>query len=69
MKKIESLPLVIGLPGTTVTDDDMALLERVRPAGVILFSRNIETPEQTRKLVTGLALMVLEIVVGESLAI
>ncbi|MFC2144186.1 glycoside hydrolase family 3 N-terminal domain-containing protein [Acidobacteriota bacterium] len=54
MKRTEMLPLVVGLPGTTVTDDDMALLERVRPAGVILFSRNIETPEQTRKLVTGL---------------
>ena len=54
MKRIESLPLVVGLPGTAVTDDDMALLERVRPAGVILFSRNIETPEQTRELVAGL---------------
>jgi len=53
MKKT-NLPLVIGLPGTTVTDDDMSLLERVRPAGVILFSRNIETPEQTRKLVSNL---------------
>jgi beta-N-acetylhexosaminidase len=53
MKRI-NLPLVIGLPGTTVTDDDMSLLERVRPAGVILFSRNIETPEQTRKLVSDL---------------
>jgi len=52
--KRTNLPLVIGLPGTTVTDDDMSLLERVRPAGVILFSRNIETPEQTRKLVSDL---------------
>jgi len=52
--KRTNLPLVIGLPGTTVADDDMSLLERVRPAGVILFSRNIETPEQTRKLVSDL---------------
>jgi len=52
--KRTNLPLVIGLPGTTVTDGDMSLLERVRPAGVILFSRNIETPEQTRKLVSDL---------------
>jgi beta-N-acetylhexosaminidase len=51
MRKTELLPLVVGLPGTTVTDDDMAMLDRVRPAGVILFSRNIETPEQTRELV------------------
>ncbi len=54
MRKTESLPLVVGLPGTTVTDDDRALLERVRPAGVILFSRNIETPDQVRELVNGL---------------
>jgi len=51
MQATELLPLVVGLPGTTVTDDDMAMLDRVRPAGVILFSRNIETPEQTRELV------------------
>jgi beta-N-acetylhexosaminidase len=54
MKRIDDLPLVVGLPGTTVSEDDRALLERVRPAGVILFSRNIETPEQTRELVAGL---------------
>jgi beta-N-acetylhexosaminidase len=54
MRKIDVLPLVVGLPGTTITADDRALLERVRPAGVILFSRNIETPEQTRALVTSL---------------
>jgi len=54
MNGTDSLPLVVGLPGTTVTDDDMALLERVRPAGVILFSRNIETPNQVRELVSGL---------------
>ena len=54
MRKTESLPLVVGLPGTTVTEDDRTLLERVRPAGVILFSRNIETPDQARELVAGL---------------
>ncbi len=54
MKRTDFLPLVVGLPGTTVTDDDKALLERVRPAGVILFSRNIETPAQTRELVADL---------------
>jgi len=54
MRKTEFLPLVVGLPGTRVTEDDIALLERVRPAGVILFSRNIETPQQARELVTGL---------------
>ena len=50
MKRTEMLPMVVGLPSTTVSDDDRALLERVRPAGVILFSRNIETPDQVRAL-------------------
>jgi beta-N-acetylhexosaminidase len=54
MKRTDLFPLVVGLPGTTVTDDDRALLERARPAGVILFSRNIETPDQTRELVARL---------------
>jgi beta-N-acetylhexosaminidase len=54
MRRIESLPLVVGLPGTTVTNEDRALLERVRPAGIILFSRNFETPDQARELVANL---------------
>ena len=54
MRKTESLPLVIGLPGTTVSDNDRALIERVRPAGIILFPRNIETPDQARELVASL---------------
>ncbi len=54
MKKTEFLPLVVGLPGTTVSEEDKALLERARPVGVILFQRNIETPDQTRELVASL---------------
>jgi beta-N-acetylhexosaminidase len=54
MKTTDGLPLVVGLPGTTLTDGDRAMLERVRPAGVILFSRNIENPDQVRGLITGL---------------
>ena len=50
MKTTEGLPLVVGLPGTTLTDADRATLEFVRPAGAILFSRNIESPEQVREL-------------------
>ena len=54
MKRTDSLPLVVGLPGTEITDDDTALLERVRPAGVILFVRNFESPDQARELVANL---------------
>jgi len=45
------MPLVVGLPGTTLGAEEKVILERVQPAGVILFSRNISTPEQVRKLV------------------
>jgi beta-N-acetylhexosaminidase len=57
MRKTETLPLVVGISGTTVTDEDTALLEKVRPAGVILFARNIESPDQVRELVTGLEVL------------
>lgn len=54
MKTTDGLPLVVGLPGTTLTDTDRSMFENVRPAGVILFSRNIETPDQVRELITAL---------------
>ncbi len=35
-----------GLPGTTLDEDTEALIRNYNPAGVILFSRNIENPLQ-----------------------
>ncbi len=49
--KTDPLPLVVGVPGTVLDDADLAVLQRVHPAGVILFTRNIETAEQARALV------------------
>jgi beta-N-acetylhexosaminidase len=43
-------PLLLGIPGTELTPADAALFRRIQPAGYILFSRNIATPQQTRKL-------------------
>jgi beta-N-acetylhexosaminidase len=40
----------IGLPGTEVDAEARELIEEIRPGGIILFGRNIETPEQVRKL-------------------
>lgn len=40
----------IGLQGTELSADARALLTEVNPGGVILFGRNVETPEQVRKL-------------------
>jgi beta-N-acetylhexosaminidase len=54
MKRTDTLPLVVGIPGTTITDQDRKMHERARPVGVILFPRNIETPDQVRQLVADL---------------
>jgi beta-N-acetylhexosaminidase len=42
--------LVVGLAGAELTNLERAWLKLVRPAGVILFRRNIENAAQTRKL-------------------
>ena len=42
--------LVVGLAGTELTDLERAWLKLVRPAGIILFRRNIENAKQTRAL-------------------
>src|SRR6185295_7895903 len=40
----------IGFQGTFLGPDLRALLDRVRPGGLILFSRNIESAAQVRSL-------------------
>ncbi len=42
--------LVVGLEGTELTNLERAWLKLVRPAGIILFRRNIEDAKQTRAL-------------------
>ncbi len=42
--------LVVGFDGAGMTPCLTSLLKRVQPAGVILFARNIKTPEQTWRL-------------------
>lgn len=52
--RIDELPLVVGLPGLAVEPEERRILERVRPTGVILFSRNIGSTDQVRELVAAL---------------
>jgi beta-N-acetylhexosaminidase len=52
--RAESLPLVVGLPGPSLDAETESVLERVRPAGVILFARNVESTDQVRDLVSSL---------------
>src|ERR1051325_7728602 len=55
---LQSLPLerqigqflYIGLPGTEFDAEARALVEEVSPGGVIIFGRNVESPEQLRGL-------------------
>ena len=44
--------LVVGLGGTELTSLERAWLKLVRPAGIILFRRNIADAQQTRALLT-----------------
>ena len=50
--------MVIGLPGPSVDDDVRRLIKEIRPAGFILFKRNVESPEQVRELNRELASLV-----------
>jgi beta-N-acetylhexosaminidase len=40
----------IGLPGTEIDEDTRKLIEEIKPGGIIIFGRNVESPEQLRKL-------------------
>jgi len=40
----------IGLPGTTIDDEARELIKEIQPGGIILFGRNVQSPEQVRKL-------------------
>lgn len=42
--------LIIGFDGTEMSPGVSSLLTRLQPAGVILFARNIQSPEQTWRL-------------------
>ncbi|MHB8215306.1 MAG: beta-N-acetylhexosaminidase [Candidatus Sulfotelmatobacter sp.] len=42
--------LIVGFAGTKMTTRLSSLLTRLQPAGVILFARNIKTPDQTHLL-------------------
>lgn len=45
---------LLGLSGPELTPEEAALFRDLRPAGYVLFSRNIVSPRQTRKLTDNL---------------
>jgi len=42
--------LLVGVPGPVLDPETAALFRRVQPGGFILFGRNIQSPEQLRRL-------------------
>lgn len=59
---LQSLPLeqqigqffYIGLTGPTLDAEARALIDEVQPGGIIIFGRNVESPQQLRDLTDGL---------------
>jgi len=49
-----SSPLIVGVPGLEISGKEREILDRVRPAGIILFSHNVESADQVRELVASL---------------
>jgi beta-N-acetylhexosaminidase len=49
-----TLPVFLGIAGTSLRDDEAALFTKYPPAGIILFSRNIADPAQLAALMASL---------------
>lgn len=43
----------IGLPGTELDDETRQLIDEVKPGGIIVFGRNVASPQQLRDLIDG----------------
>lgn len=47
-------PIILGISGLTLTSEERDLFHAFPPFGFILFKRNIDNPEQVKKLITEL---------------
>lgn len=55
----------IGLPGTSLDSQTRALVDEVKPGGIIIFGRNVAAPEQLRTLLDEVrALLAVEPLIG-----
>jgi beta-N-acetylhexosaminidase len=45
---------IVGISGPSLTSDEIVLFRKIPPAGIILFSRNIENPDQVRHLTSSI---------------
>ncbi len=46
-----STPFLLGLPGLVLSPDDEARLQRINPAGIVLFARNCDSVPQIKALI------------------
>jgi len=44
--------LIVGIDSTELTPKEKAIFEKIKPGGVVLYSRNIESISQLKKLIT-----------------
>ncbi|MCC8021249.1 MAG: glycosyl hydrolase [Akkermansia sp.] len=54
MTRPDMLPLIVGIASPVLSPEEEALFRRFRPAGYILFGRNVKTPAQVRSLTDSL---------------
>ena len=43
--------ILMGIPGTNIDNETANIIRKVKPGGIILFGRNIESPNQLRNLI------------------
>ena len=43
--------ILMGIPGTDIDNETANIIRKVKPGGIILFGRNIESPNQLRNLI------------------
>ena len=54
LEQLAGQRLMLGFDGTTLNADLKKLIETLKVGGLILFARNVETPEQLRQLCTNI---------------
>ncbi|WP_019672417.1 beta-N-acetylhexosaminidase [Psychrobacter lutiphocae] len=57
-------PLMIDVAGTQLTEEDRCVLSQPQVGGIILFARNIDTPEQVRELCDDIRQVQPDIIIG-----
>jgi beta-N-acetylhexosaminidase len=48
---VQHRAFICGLAGLTLGESERSFLSETRPAGIILFKRNVESPDQVRRLI------------------